>query len=150
MSDCVIIGIGNILKTDDGIGVHAVRYLRDRLPGGVLLVEGGTYSPDLLPCLEKRRRAIFIDGVDARDEPGVIFRFSPRELARRLPSVPLSLHDFGLYDLITAADLLDLRPADITIIAVQVKSLETGTELSPELEEALPRIHRLIVEELDG
>jgi len=150
MSECVIIGIGNILKSDDGIGVHAVRYLQDRLPQDVTLVEGGVYSPDLLTFLEDCRKVIFIDGLDAQEEPGAIYRFSPREVKRDTSSPPLSLHDFGLYDLITSAELLDQCPEEITIIGVQIKSLETGMELSGELRGTLPEIHRLVMEELDG
>lgn len=150
MSERVVIGIGNILRSDDGIGVHAVRYLQERLPEDVTLVEGGVYSPDLLTFLEDCRKVIFIDGIDARDEPGAIYRFSPREVKRDNSTPPLSLHDFGLYDLINAAELLDQCPEEVTIIAVQVKTLETGMELSRELREVLPEIHRLVMEELDG
>jgi len=150
MSERVIIGIGNILRSDDGIGVHAVRYLQERLPEDVTLVEGGVYSPDLLTFLEDCRKVIFIDGIDARDEPGAIYRFSHREVRRDNSTPPLSLHDFGLYDLINTAELLDQCPEEVTIIAVQVKTLETGMELSRELREVLPEIHRLVMEELDG
>ena len=150
MSECVIIGIGNILKSDDGIGVHAVRYLQERLPEDVALVEGGVYSPDLLTFLEDCRKVIFIDGLDAQEEPGSIYRFSPKEVKKDTSTPPLSLHDFGLYDLIHSAELLDQCPEEMTIIAVQIKSLETGMELSEELQGTLPEIHRLVMEELDG
>jgi hydrogenase maturation protease len=149
MSECVIIGIGNILKSDDGIGVHAIRYLQDRLPQDVTLVEGGVYSPDLLIFLEDCHKVIFIDGLDAQEEPGAIYRFSPREVKRDTSTPPLSLHDFGLYDLIASAELLDQCPQEMTIIGVQIKSLETGMELSKELQDTLPEIHRLVMEELD-
>ncbi|MDY6796572.1 MAG: HyaD/HybD family hydrogenase maturation endopeptidase [Actinomycetota bacterium] len=150
MSDCVVIGIGNLLMSDDGIGVHAVRYLRQRLTLDVELLEGGIYSPDLLYFLENRRKAVFIDGVDAGEEPGTIYRFSPHQVARGKTAPALSLHDYGLYDLLNAAILLDQCPEEVTIIAVQVKSLETGMELSGELRDRLPDIYRLVMEELDG
>jgi hydrogenase maturation protease len=150
MSDYVVIGIGNILMSDDGVGVHAVRYLKDKLPGDVPLIEGGVYGLDLLPYLEGRDKAVFIDAVDAGDEPGAVFRFSPGDVAMREAAPSMSLHDLGLYELIAAAQLLDQCPGSIIIIAVQVKSLETGTELSQEVRDALPYVHRLVVEEIGG
>jgi hydrogenase maturation protease len=149
MQDCVIIGIGNLLHGDDGVGVHAVKYLEGKVPENVRLVEGGVYSLDLLVFLEGVSHAIFIDAVDVEDEPGAIYRFSPQDVMEQ-PKTPLSVHDLGLYDLIGAAELLDQRPEHITIIAVQVKSLEMGMDLSPELRKALPRIHGLILEEINA
>ncbi len=147
-ADCVVIGIGNPLHGDDGVGVRAVECLRGRLPENVELVEGMIYGPDLLPCLEGRGKAIFIDAIDAGEEPGAVFRFSPREVRQDKGAPALSLHDFGLYELIAAAELLDQCPKEITVIAVQVKSMEMGMELSPEVEAALPHVSRLVLEEL--
>jgi hydrogenase maturation protease len=149
MQDCVIIGIGNLLHGDDGVGVHAVKYLEGKVPENVRLVEGGVYSLDLLAFLEGVNHAIFIDAVDVEDEPGAIYRFSPQDVMEQ-PKTPLSVHDLGLYDLIGAAELLNQRPEHITIIAVQVKSLEMGMDLSPEVRKALPRIHGLILEEINA
>jgi hydrogenase maturation protease len=149
MQDCVIIGIGNLLHGDDGLGVHAVRYLEGKVPDNVDLVEGGVYSLDLLTYLEDVRHAIFIDAMDVQDEPGAIYRFSPQEVLEQ-PQTPLSVHDLGLYDLIGAAELLHQCPEHITIIAVQVKTLDMGMDLSPELREVLPRIHGLVMEEINA
>lgn len=134
--------------SDDGIGVHAVRYLEGRLPDYVELIEGSVYCADLLPFLENRRKVVFIDGIDAGAEPGTLFRFSPDEVRNKKGKEPVSLHDFGVYELITAAKLLDQCPEDIMILAVQVKNVEIGEELSQEVREAIPRIHRLLLDEL--
>jgi hydrogenase maturation protease len=147
--NCVILGIGNVLMRDDGVGVHVVRRLRERVPEGVELVEGGVYAPDLLVFLENRRKAVFIDGVDVGEEPGAVFRFPARKVGRKLSSPPISLHDYGVYDLITAAELLGQCPEEVVIIAVQVKSLDTGTELSEEVERAVPRVCELVMEEIE-
>ncbi len=134
--------------SDDGIGVHAVRYFEGRLPDDVELIEGSVYCADLLPFLENRRKVVFIDGIDAGAEPGTLFRFSPDEVRNKKGKEPVSLHDFGVYELITAAKLLDQCPEDIMILAVQVKNVEIGEELSQEVREAIPRIHRLLLDEL--
>ncbi len=145
---CVVIGIGNPLRGDDGVGVRAIESLRGFQLDGVELLEGMTYGIDLLPYIEGRKKVIFIDAIDAGDEPGAVFRFSPHEVRqkRRVPS--LSLHDFGLYDLIASAELLERCPEEIIIIAVQIKSLEAGTKLSKEVENALPHVRRLVLEEV--
>jgi len=134
--------------SDDGIGVHAVRYLEGRLPDDVELIEGSVYCADLLPFLENRRKVVFIDGIDAGAEPGTLFRFSPDEVRNKKRKEPVSLHDFGVYELITAAKLLDQCPEDIILLVVQVKNVEIGEELSREVREAIPRIHRLLLDEL--
>lgn len=150
MARFVVVGIGNILHGDDGVGIHAVRFLRDRLPAEVEIVEGGVLGLDLLPYLEGKEKAIFIDAVDAGEEPGAIFRFSPDEVPRRGTPPPVSLHDLGLYELVGAAQLLGQCPREIIIIAVQVKNLALGEGLSPEVEAALPAVMRLVQEELEG
>jgi hydrogenase maturation protease len=148
MPDFLVIGVGNPIMKDDGVGLHAVRYLEGRLPENVELLEGSVYCADLLPFLENRRKVVFIDGIDAGSEPGTLFRFSPDEVGKQKGKEPLSLHDFGIYELITAAKLLDQCPEEITLIAVQVKNVEIGEELSQEVREAIPRIYRLLLEEL--
>lgn len=150
MPGCVVIGIGNPIKSDDGIGVRAVRYLEGKVPPEVELVEGSVYCADLFTFIENRSKVIFIDGIDAGEEPGSIFRFSPDEVRHRKPVVSMSVHDFGLYDLIATARLMDQCPEDITIIAVQVKDVDFGEELSEEVSAALPGVCELILAELGG
>jgi len=75
MSDSVIIGIGNLIRSDDGIGVHVARRLQGMVPDDVEVVEGSVYCADLFGFLEGRSKAIFIDGIDAGEEPGAVFRF---------------------------------------------------------------------------
>lgn len=148
--DIVVIGIGNLLQQDDGIGVHAVRYLAGKLPEDVELLEGSTYAADLLPALEGRRLVIIIDGFDAGEEPGGIFRLSPADIAGRRGADSISVHDFGVAELLASARLLEQSPGEVVILGVQVKGLETGAELSEELERALPSLHRLVLSEIEA
>ncbi|MBN2027317.1 MAG: HyaD/HybD family hydrogenase maturation endopeptidase [Actinobacteria bacterium] len=150
MSGCAVIGIGNILMSDEGVGVHAARYLEGELPHDVELLEGAVYGMDLLPYLEGRDKVIFIDAIDAGDEPGAVFRFSPWEVKRDRNSPSVSVHDLGLFELISAARVLDHCPDDLVVIAVQVGSMEVGMELSREVRGSLPHVRRLVLEELNG
>jgi hydrogenase maturation protease len=146
--DIVVIGIGNELQGDDGFGVHAARYLRCRVPAGVEVIEGSTHAPDLLPFLEERRLALFIDSIEAGEEPGTIFRFTPDELK---PSAhrPVTLHDFGLFELLAAAKLLGREPDEVVILAVQVEELGVGMTLSPRVAKSLPRVAELVMGEVE-
>jgi hydrogenase maturation protease len=116
----------------------------------VEMVEGSVYCADLFSFLEGRDKVIFIDAIDAGEEPGAIFRFSPDEVRQRKTGVSLSIHDFGPYELIAAARLMKQCPRDVIFIAVQVKNVEFGEELSEEVRAAVPRVHRIIEEELIG
>lgn len=146
----VIIGIGNPIMSDDGVGVAVARRLEDlvRAPW-VEVVEGSIYSPDLLPVLEGRKKAIFIDAVDMKDtEAGAVFRFPFDEGLLLQKSNPLSLHDFGVAELIATAKLLDSCPPEIVLYAIQVKNVSLGEQLSSEVESAVDRVCSLILEEL--
>lgn len=147
MSDTVVIGIGNLIKSDDGVGVHVVRRLEGMVPPDVQLVEGSVYCADLFGFIEGAKKAIFIDAIEAEDEPGAIFRFTPQEVRQRA-SVPLSIHDFGLYELIQTADLMGQCPQDIVIFAVQVEHTEFGEELTAPVYAAVARVCELVLEEL--
>ncbi|MBU1672402.1 MAG: hydrogenase maturation protease [Actinobacteria bacterium] len=148
MPGTVVVGIGNIIKRDDGVGVYVVRALEGRVPPGVDLVEGSVYCADMHGCIENRRKAIFIDGIDAGEEPGAVLRFTPEDMPAKTGGASMSVHDFGLYDLIRTARLMDRCPGEITIYAVQVKDVETGTELSPEVTAAVEKVCGLVIEEL--
>jgi len=113
-------------------------------------VEGGVLGLDLLPYLEGKRKVVFIDGIDAGEEPGAVFRFSALEVPRGSTAPPVSVHDLGFYELIGAAQLLEQCPEDMIVIAVQVKDMTLGRGLSEEVEAALPAVCRLVEEELGG
>lgn len=148
MPEIVVIGIGNLIKSDDGVGVQVVRRLEDKVGAGVELVEGSIYCADLFNIIEGKDRAIFIDAIDAGDEPGAIFKFSPDQVKQKT-SAPLSIHDFGLYELIVTSRLMGQCPEDITIFAVQVKNIEFGDQLTEQVAAAIPRVCELVLEEIN-
>jgi len=149
MQDIVVIGIGNTIKSDDGAGVRALEMLEPLVGDDVELVEGSVYCADMLPVLEGRRKAVFIDGIESGEEPGSIFRFTPDEVKEE-KKISLSIHDFGVYELIMAARLLEQCPEELVMFCVQVKDTSIGQELSPEVAAALPRLCELVLEEVGG
>jgi hydrogenase maturation protease len=132
----VIIGIGNIIRSDDGLGVHAVRRLRERHPlaHDVELIEGGTAGLLLLPCLAGARRAIIVDAISVGHPPGTLLRLTNGDDAFSTGMTP---HDVGLGDLLDAARLTDAWPDELVLHGVQPASTAMGTELSPLVAAAL-------------
>jgi hydrogenase maturation protease len=149
MTKIALIGLGNILMRDEGVGVWAVRALKARgdLPPEVELVDGGTAGLDLLPYIENRQRVLFVDAVNFHREPGYIGVLEHLELPV-LFAVKDSLHHLGLMDVLAAAHLLGTSPQEVCLIGIQPQIMETGLKLSPTLMARLPALVECIVERL--
>jgi hydrogenase maturation protease len=141
-------GVGNLLLTDDGFGVHVINALRDiPLPSSVTLIEAGIVSHHLIPDFHKADLLIFIDAVEAGDTPGSIFRFRPEDM-QFMSHLKASLHDMSLIDVLHMTALTGERPETI-IIAVQPKDVKScSMELNDEVKAVIPRVIELIFEEL--
>jgi hydrogenase maturation protease len=101
----VIVGIGNLLLSDEGIGVHAACALQQlKLPDFVEVIDGGTAGADLLDCICGREKVIFIDAVDADLEPATILRMVPGDLEVKTVQ-SLSLHDVGILGTLSMAQI---------------------------------------------
>lgn len=144
-----LIGLGNILMRDEGVGVRAAQYLQEhcQLPPDLEIVDGGTAGLDLLPYLEGRDRVLFVDAVNFRREPGYIGVLENQEIPA-LFNAKDSLHHLGLVDVLAAAQLLDLTPREICLIGIQPAVIETGLELSPLLQEKLTLVTDRIMAKL--
>ncbi len=135
---CLVVGLGNCLLRDDGIGVHAVRHLASQLPSGALALEVGTEVFGALSWLERTSRVLAIDAMDAGGPPGTIYHGALRDVEIR--PVPASLHELGL----RAA--LEFVPREkwpaISVLGVQPAIIDYGLDLSSALQEALPNVIR--------
>jgi len=151
MNPTLVLGIGNILLKDEGVGVHAVRELTARghpaLPDGVELYDGGTFGIDLLDTLANRRKVIVIDAVRADAAPGTVLRFTAADLAQR-EEADLSLHQVGLCETLAMARQLGCAPEEVVIFGIVPATLESGLELSPQVAAVMPRVIDLVLAEL--
>jgi hydrogenase maturation protease len=146
----LVLGIGNILLRDEGVGVHAVRAMDSApLPDGVELLDGGTAGADLLDAISERRKLIVVDALDAEVAPGTILRMKPQDL-KADPSAGISLHEFGIAQTLTMAQQLHCCPADVTIIAIAPQDTQCGLELSPQMKQWMPRIIEAVLHELSA
>ncbi len=144
-----LIGLGNLLLRDEGIGIHAVRALEAgyQADPGLEIVDGGTAGLDLLPYIESRDRVLIIDAVNFRKEPGYIGVLENQEIPAMF-TYKNSLHHFGLVDVLAAAQLLDVAPTEVCLIGVQPHTIATGLELSDLLQARLPELLARIVARL--
>ena len=133
-----ILGLGNLLLTDDGVGVHALRALAADPPPGAILCEVGTAVFDALAVLERATRVIAIDAIDAGQPPGTVVRF---ELdGADAPPPPSSLHDLDLPALVRT--LPDAARPPIVVVGIQPEAVSYGMALSPVVTASLPVLLR--------
>ena len=149
--DTLIVGLGNPLRGDDGIGVRVIQTLvAEALPEGVEVVEGGTQGLGLVSLMEGWRRVILVDAANVGQPPGGFVRFTPQE-ARLLGSDQrISIHNAGLRDALLLAETLDLLPDEIIIYGMQPANLDWDDGLSPQVETAMPELVRAILDGLDA
>lgn len=126
-----VFGIGNLLLSDDGVGVHALhRLIKEyEFPAYVEFIDGGTKGLDLLPLFENRDKVLIIDAANFNKEPGTIDSVEGSKIPAFL-STKLSVHQIGLPDTLFAAKLMEITPPEMCLIGIQPKSMDTSTELS--------------------
>jgi hydrogenase maturation protease len=141
--DILVMGIGNFLMGDEGVGVHFIKnYERDLLDLGVEPVDGGTGGFHLMSYFEAHRKVLLIDATIDGKAPGTISRLKPK-FSSDFPQA-LSAHDIGLKDLIDALILSDKLP-EIYLFTVSITEIQNMvTELSYELVQSLPILYDLV------
>ncbi len=137
----LILGLGNPLRGDDGVGVRVAALLNERtLPDEVEVIDGGTQGLGLINLFEGRQRLIIVDAADMNEPPGTFRRFTLAE-ARLLGSDQhLSVHAPGLRDVLLLAQALEMLPPEVTILGVQPAQVEWDTGLSRQVQAALPAL----------
>ena len=146
----LILGVGNILLSDEGLGVRAVKELQKvALPAGVELLDGGTLSTDLLDYIAGREKVVIIDAMRGGCPPGSVYRLCPDDIVGQ-PEHCFSLHQIGLLDTLASGQLLGLLPEEVIIFGVEPAKLGPGLELSPEVTQAMPELVRLVRAEVAG
>jgi hydrogenase maturation protease len=140
-----VLGIGNVLLGDEGVGCHVVHALEGIPLPDVKIIDGGT-CPDAFQLLEDADKLVIVDAVKGGGTPGQIYRFHLEDVT--LEQKPfLSLHDVGLVDNLMLMQLWR-NIGEAVIIGVEPREINWGLELSPELREKMPQIIETILAEL--
>lgn len=145
----LVIGIGNPLHSDDGLGVRAAQQLAAQdLPPGVKVEELGTPGWSLVNHLQGWQRVLLIDAVQMGERPGTWHRLDASQTHLITQEVSVSLHEPGLAESLALAQALNLMPDEVAIYGVEPAWTGAGMELSPEIQEAIPSVVENILQEL--
>ncbi|MDR4506015.1 MAG: HyaD/HybD family hydrogenase maturation endopeptidase [Candidatus Scalindua sp.] len=145
----VIIGVGNLLLMDEGIGIHVIDELEKyKLPQNVKIYDGGTGGFKLNNLMAGAKNVIFIDAVETGKPPGTITSFKSVNVRAKYRKKKYSLHDTDLLEVIKMAELLESSP-DIEIVGVQPKTINYGTTLSKELHDSIPDIISTVLNKVE-
>jgi hydrogenase maturation protease len=145
----VVLGVGNILLSDEGIGVHAVNALAERyeIPREVEVIDGGTSAMDCLDQIADADLLLIADCVRGGREPGALVRLGDGEL-KAFFRTKISPHQVGLCDVLATLALHEIAPARTVLIGAEPKSFALGLEPTPELAAILPALVEALVAEL--
>lgn len=148
MPETLILGVGNILLSDDGVGVRVVQKLKALdLPQTVQVEDGGTCGLDLMQYLEGVSRLIVIDAADFKLPPGTIRRLEGADVPAFLAQ-KISPHEINLPELLFSAKLTGIYPQQVIIFGVQPGSLDTSLELTPPVAAQVDRLVDLVLQEM--
>jgi hydrogenase maturation protease len=147
-SPLLILGLGNVLLRDDGVGSAAVAALTDQYeaPDRVSVLDGGTLGLALLPYLEDAASVILVDAIKADAPPGTLVRLTGDEVGPAV-ATRLSPHQIGVADLLDGAHWRNRYPSRVLLLGVVPESLDLELGLSPRVAAALPHLVECVVEE---
>jgi hydrogenase maturation protease len=147
----LIIGLGNILLRDEGVGVRCIEYLKDRgFDDGIKIVDGATLGFDLLEEIEGFDKVVIVDAVDMGKEPGHIASFDAEQLLSLPCGGKFSLHEIGLVDVIQVGKEIGYDFGNVRIVGIQPKEVSRGDRLSDVLEEKMPTLVEKVLKEMDN
>ncbi len=146
----LIFGAGNLLLTDEGFGVHFIKYLQEHysFPDDVELYDGGTLGIMVTHWLEEADRVYLVDVIEAKGEPGDIYRYEKDDFMLGKLPVKLSPHQIGIQEVLALSEIRGRCPEKVTLFGAIPASYDAGVELSPTLADKLPGLAELVVGEI--
>ncbi len=145
----LILGVGNIILSDEAVGVRAVEALAAayELPPGVQALDGGTSSMEMLDEIANLDLLIVVDALKAGKPQGTLLRLAGDEVPVFFRQ-KLSPHQIGLSDVLASLEFAGSRPKDMVVIGVEAENFSLGLEMTPAIAARLPKLVAMVVEEL--
>ena len=145
----LVLGVGNKLMSDEGVGVHVIERFAERyiLPGEVQVLDGGTLGLDLLFYLEGIENLLLVDAAETGREAGTMIRLEGEQVPAFM-SMKISPHQMGVPDMLAAARMKDIYPERIVMWGIQPERIKLDLELSPLLASKVDPLVEKLVEEL--
>ena len=146
----LVLGLGNILLGDEGVGVRVIEQLLSRpLPDEIEVIDGGTAGYELINFFEGKERVIIVDAVKTNDTPGSVYKMD-LSAVQEDETVQLSLHQIGLKNVFKMASMMDLNP-EVTLIGIVPKDYQDyNIGLSDEVEKAIPLAIETVLKEIES
>jgi hydrogenase maturation protease len=150
----LVLGIGNLIFRDEGIGIHAVEKLKTmKLPHDVELLDGGTLATSYMFIVEERSKVIVIFAMQAGNPPGTIFRMTEEEFYRIRKGQPRTIQEVEFEDALLTTHIMKTNPDEIIFIGIEPedmgeKDFNQIMELSPTLQKKMPGIIEMVMKEL--
>jgi len=147
-----VLGVGNVLTSDDGLGPTVAAHLEARysFPETVEIIDVGTPGLDFTPYLANAETVIVLDAVRANEAPGTVRMWRNDELLSAPPVARTSPHEPGLREALMATELTDSSPDNILLIGVVPETVDAGTHLSGAVQEAVFEVESLVLKELEA
>ncbi len=146
----LVLGLGNILLGDEGVGVRVIEQLLSRsLPDEIEVIDGGTAGYELINFFEGKEKVIIVDAVKTDDTPGSVYKMD-LSVVQEDETVQLSLHQIGLKNVFKMASMMDLNP-EVTLIGIVPKNYQDyKIGLSKEVEKSIPLAIETVLKELES
>ena len=137
----IVLGLGNTLNKDEGLGVHALKALEAEIGPveGLEFVDGGVLGLNLLPWVEESSHLLILDAINARKEPGTVIEMTRDEIPM-YTGIKMSDHQITFQEVLGLARFRDKLPPNLHLIGAQPLDLSIGVDLSPEISAVVPEI----------
>jgi hydrogenase maturation protease len=148
-TNIALLGLGNILLRDEGVGVHIVKLVEKKYKFSppISIIDGGTSGSDILPIFEENQKILIVDAVNFGKDPGYIELLHDDEILMQL-TTKLTMHHIGLADVLSSVKLLEYVHDEICLVGIQPEIIDTGLELSDLLDSQLNRFENVVLEKL--
>ncbi|TVO70438.1 HyaD/HybD family hydrogenase maturation endopeptidase [Sedimenticola selenatireducens] len=147
----LVLGIGNTIMTDEGVGIHVIEHLQKIYPEkeDVSFVDGGTLSFSLAGFLAEHEQLIVVDAARTGGAPGSVVCYEGNEMDRYLTGNRQSVHEVGLTDLLDIARLSDHYPENRALIGIEPESMDWGDEPTASVAPAIPQAADIVIKLID-
>lgn len=142
----ILLGVGNILLTDEGLGVHVVNEMRKEYTFSpeIGIIDGGTMGMELLSYMRGMKKLLLVDAVNGGEEPGTVYEFPHRDMETYFTD-HISVHEVGMQDILRIRALQDNPLEDAMVIGVEPESLDIGLAVSDTVKNVLPDVKQRVI-----
>jgi len=147
----VVLGLGNILLRDEGVGVRVIEELQRRYDffPPVKMLDGGTAGFGLVTEIEGCNKLLVVDAVKAGNEPGTVYKFKSGDITVTIPQT-LSVHDLGFFEALEQWKMLGINP-EVIFFGIEPEDMNSwGFDLTPSIQNKLPKLVALVIDQLQG